>query len=133
MLRRKDIFELEILKRLQDSSPAHPGYRYTPRLFDSFEHVGPNGRHVCLVFEPLEESFASFGTLFLNVRCQIPSRSFSLSRFSSLWTMHMNATSSIQVSAQIVSSELSTEWGITVHRYQAPKHHGPNPPPLIHR
>lgn len=45
----------------------------------------------------------------------------------------MNATSSIQVSAQIVGLEMSTERGITVHRYQAPKHHGPNPPPLIHR
>lgn len=65
---QRKTFELEILKRLQDSNPAHPRYRYTPRLLDSFEHVGPNGRHVCLVFEPLVESFASFGTLFL--KCQ---------------------------------------------------------------
>ncbi|KAL4783991.1 kinase-like domain-containing protein [Aspergillus varians] len=60
----EDIFELEILKHLRDSNSEHPGYRYIPTLVDSFEHVGPKGRHTCLVLEPMGESLASFGTLF---------------------------------------------------------------------
>ncbi|KAE8356786.1 kinase-like domain-containing protein [Aspergillus coremiiformis] len=65
-----DLFELEVLKRLQDFNPKDPGHRYIPTLVDTFEHVGPNGRHVCLVLEPMGETLASFGTLFS--KCQIP-------------------------------------------------------------
>ncbi|PTU24481.1 hypothetical protein P175DRAFT_0506128 [Aspergillus ochraceoroseus IBT 24754] len=54
-----DLFELEDIDN------------YIPTLVDSFEHVGPNGRHVCLVLEPMGETLASFGTLF--PKCQVPS------------------------------------------------------------
>lgn len=60
----KDIFDLEVLERLRDADPEHPGFRYIPQLIDSFTHAGPNGSHVCLVVEPMGENFASFGTLF---------------------------------------------------------------------
>ncbi|KAJ5724072.1 hypothetical protein N7488_002107 [Penicillium malachiteum] len=65
-----DIFELEILKRLRNSDPKHKGYPYIPILVDSFEHIGPNGSHVCTVLEPMGESLKTFGTLFPH---QIPS------------------------------------------------------------
>ncbi|KAE8154411.1 kinase-like domain-containing protein [Aspergillus avenaceus] len=60
------LFELEVLKHLHDFHPEHPGCRYIPKLYESFEHVGPNGRHVRLVLEPMGETLASFGTLFEN-------------------------------------------------------------------
>ena len=66
-----DIFELEVLHRLRDWNPKHKGYRHIPTLFDSFEHTGPNGHHLCLVLEPMGESLRTFGTLF--AKDQIPS------------------------------------------------------------
>lgn len=52
-------FEHEILKRLQNANPAHPGYQYVSLLVDTFKH---HGRHVCLVFEIMGENLATFGT-----------------------------------------------------------------------
>jgi len=36
------------------------------RLEDSFEHQGPNGRHVCLVFKLMGESLKTFKNWFPN-------------------------------------------------------------------
>ena len=33
-------------------------------MLDSFQHIGPNGAHVCLVFELMGETLASFGGWF---------------------------------------------------------------------
>lgn len=60
----KDIYEREILEHLRDADPSHSGYAYIPTLIDSFEHDGPNGRHVCLVFRVMGETHRSFGTWF---------------------------------------------------------------------
>jgi serine/threonine-protein kinase SRPK3 len=34
----------------------HPGRKHVVSLLDSFEHKGPNGTHVCMVFEVLGEN-----------------------------------------------------------------------------
>ncbi|EAS31948.3 CMGC/SRPK protein kinase [Coccidioides immitis RS] len=60
----KDTYEREILEHLRDADPSHPGYAYISTLVDSFEHQGPNGRHVCLVFRVMGETLRSFGTWF---------------------------------------------------------------------
>lgn len=60
----KDTYEREILERLRDAEPSHPGFAYISTLVDSFEHRGPNGRHVCLVFLVMGETLRSFGTWF---------------------------------------------------------------------
>ncbi|KAI1963438.1 hypothetical protein LOZ58_002272 [Ophidiomyces ophidiicola] len=60
----KDIYEREILERLRDADPSHLGYPYISTLVDSFEHDGPNGHHVCLVFMVMGETLRSFGTWF---------------------------------------------------------------------
>lgn len=57
------LFDLEVFKRLRDSDPGHP---YIPTLADSFEHIGPRNRHVCLVLE-----LARLHALFS--KCQVPS------------------------------------------------------------
>ncbi|KAL3473723.1 kinase-like domain-containing protein [Aspergillus californicus] len=61
---QKDIYEHEILEHLRDADPSHLGYPYISKLVGSFEHDGPNGRHVCLVFPVMGETFRSFGTWF---------------------------------------------------------------------
>ena len=44
--------ELKILTSL-DQRTDHPGKHHVQQLLDHFEHEGPNGRHRCLVFEPM--------------------------------------------------------------------------------
>ena len=60
----KDIYEREILEHLRGADPSHPGYAHISTLVDSFEHQGPNGTHVCLVFRVMGETLRSFGTWF---------------------------------------------------------------------
>ncbi|KAF2161550.1 hypothetical protein M409DRAFT_27948 [Zasmidium cellare ATCC 36951] len=59
-----DIYELEILKHLKAEGSRHEGSRYITSLEDSFEHRGPNGNHVCLVFKLMAESLATFTDWF---------------------------------------------------------------------
>ncbi|KAI1746024.1 serine protein kinase [Xylaria scruposa] len=44
--------ELRILRHVFRVAPVRAA-RYITRLLDEFEHVGPNGLHTCLVFEPM--------------------------------------------------------------------------------
>lgn len=50
-----DIFEQEILSRLSDISgkTTHVGRHYVSPLLNQFKHEGPNGQHICLVFDVL--------------------------------------------------------------------------------
>ncbi|EER28549.1 Protein kinase domain containing protein [Coccidioides posadasii C735 delta SOWgp] len=50
------IDEIKLLKRIVDARPDHPGRKHVVSLLDSFEHRGPNGVHVCMVFEVLGEN-----------------------------------------------------------------------------
>ena len=45
----KDNTELSMLLHLSRSTLKHPGKEYVVQLLDYFEHVGPNGTHLCLV------------------------------------------------------------------------------------
>lgn len=56
----EDIHELEILQHLRDSNPDHAGYDYISLLQDSFDHEGPNGKHICLIFKVMGETLDSF-------------------------------------------------------------------------
>ncbi|GAB5355868.1 hypothetical protein AAMO2058_000241900 [Amorphochlora amoebiformis] len=49
--------EVRILKQINDT--IGPGKEYLVRLLDSFVILGPNGRHVCLVFEAMAKSLLS--------------------------------------------------------------------------
>ncbi|CCX08292.1 Similar to Serine/threonine-protein kinase SKY1; acc. no. Q03656 [Pyronema omphalodes CBS 100304] len=48
--------EIKLLKRIVSANPDHPGKAHVVQLLDSFEHKGPNGTHVCMVFEVLGEN-----------------------------------------------------------------------------
>jgi len=50
------IDEIKLLKKVVEANPNHPGKRHVVELLDSFEHKGPNGVHVCMVFEVLGEN-----------------------------------------------------------------------------
>lgn len=50
------IDEIKLLKKIVQANPSHPGRKHVISLLDSFEHKGPNGTHVCMVFEVLGET-----------------------------------------------------------------------------
>lgn len=54
--RETAIDEIKLCQRIVDADPSHIGRKYVVSLLDSFEHHGPNGAHVCMVFEVLGEN-----------------------------------------------------------------------------
>ena len=48
--------EIKLLNKVVQASQTHPGKKHVVSLLDSFEHKGPNGTHVCMVFEVLGEN-----------------------------------------------------------------------------
>lgn len=60
----RPIFEREILTHLRNGDRRQLGYKYVCHLVGDFEHQGPNGTHVCLVFELMGETMRSFGAWF---------------------------------------------------------------------
>ncbi|KAI4146807.1 MAG: hypothetical protein L6R39_003318 [Caloplaca ligustica] len=50
------IDEIKLLQKIVQANPNHPGKKHVVSLLDSFEHKGPNGIHVCMVFEVLGEN-----------------------------------------------------------------------------
>lgn len=48
--------EIKLLDRVTCADPHHPGHEHVIQLLDTFTHRGPNGVHVCMVFEVLGEN-----------------------------------------------------------------------------
>ncbi|QSL66127.1 hypothetical protein MERGE_000502 [Pneumocystis wakefieldiae] len=48
--------EIKLLKRINTANPSHPGAAHVVSLLDEFEHQGPNGTHICMIFEVLGEN-----------------------------------------------------------------------------
>ncbi|KAF9364536.1 serine/threonine protein kinase, CMGC group [Mortierella sp. NVP85] len=53
------IDEIKLLERVVQANPEAPGRKYVVELLDHFMHRGPNGSHVCMVFEVLGENLLS--------------------------------------------------------------------------
>ncbi|PQE19605.1 dis1-suppressing kinase dsk1 protein [Rutstroemia sp. NJR-2017a WRK4] len=45
--------ETSILEAIAQSKLSHPGRRHVMTMKEHFKHIGPNGEHGCLVFEPM--------------------------------------------------------------------------------
>ena len=48
--------EIKLLNKVVEANKDHPGRRHVVSLLDSFNHKGPHGMHVCMVFEVLGEN-----------------------------------------------------------------------------
>lgn len=48
--------EIRLLRKVMSAKPEHPGRDFIVSFHDSFQHVGPEESHICIVFEPLGES-----------------------------------------------------------------------------
>ncbi|CAG8455747.1 11086_t:CDS:2 [Diversispora eburnea] len=51
--------EIKLLQKIVDANPNAPGRKHVVELLDHFYHRGPNGTHVCMVFEVLGENLLS--------------------------------------------------------------------------
>ncbi|KAI0668112.1 kinase-like protein [Trametes maxima] len=56
--------ELDLMRRMRDGSPSHPGYSHVVQLQDHFHQQGPHGKHLCLVMEPLLQDLRSLTSRF---------------------------------------------------------------------
>ncbi|KAM9908443.1 hypothetical protein OXX79_000362 [Metschnikowia pulcherrima] len=50
------IDEIKLLDKVTTADLRHPGHQHVIQLLDTFTHKGPNGVHVCMVFEVLGEN-----------------------------------------------------------------------------
>ena len=48
--------EIKLLNKVVEANKEHPGRKHVVSLLDSFNHKGPHGMHVCMVFEVLGEN-----------------------------------------------------------------------------
>ena len=48
--------EIKLLNKVVEANKTHPGRKHVVSLLDSFNHRGPHGMHVCMVFEVLGEN-----------------------------------------------------------------------------
>ncbi|RKP25180.1 kinase-like domain-containing protein [Syncephalis pseudoplumigaleata] len=51
--------EIKLLTKVVEANPQAPGRAHVVQLLDHFRHRGPNGVHVCMVFEVLGENLLS--------------------------------------------------------------------------
>lgn len=59
--------EIKLLQRIISSDGAHPGRAHVIGFLDHFRHRGPNGNHVCMVFEVLGEDLLPLMRLYRNM------------------------------------------------------------------
>ncbi|KAH6982299.1 kinase-like domain-containing protein [Ilyonectria sp. MPI-CAGE-AT-0026] len=69
---QKDIFELAILRYIKAQYLQHPGKGYILGLLDEFEHHGPHGNHICLIFKAMGPDLTQYRRLFPNLRIPLP-------------------------------------------------------------
>ena len=62
--------EIKILKQVQQAEGE--GKHWVVRLVDSFEHNGPHGRHICMVFEELGDNLLSLIKQYNYRGCPLP-------------------------------------------------------------
>ena len=48
--------EITLLEKVNSGNGAHEGKKHVVQLLDHFIHEGPNGKHVCMIFEVLGEN-----------------------------------------------------------------------------
>ncbi|KAL2061510.1 hypothetical protein VTL71DRAFT_6887 [Oculimacula yallundae] len=73
--------ELPILEHIARSSASYPGSKHVISMLDNFTHKGPNGTHLCLVFEPMGGTAASIRE---TLPCNLPHRKGRVARYP-LW------------------------------------------------
>lgn len=124
-----DIFELDILQHLQSKGSGHAGARHIAMLEDSFEHEGPNGKHMCLILKIMGESLSTFQKSFPSA--QVPSP--LVQRFAQQLLQAFECAHACRVihTGMVCPSRLLINGAVAKlsnkSRHQAGQHHDPQP------
>ena len=51
--------EVRIERHIANSNPLHPGHEHVRTLVAHFEKEGPDGTHICMVYDPMRETLSS--------------------------------------------------------------------------
>ena len=57
---QRDDREIAVSNHLKYFAIEHPGKSMVRKVLDSFEVIGPNGNHECLLYQPLGMNFTEF-------------------------------------------------------------------------
>ncbi|KAM7198855.1 Serine/threonine-protein kinase [Rhypophila sp. PSN 637] len=64
---KHDTFEADILRYIRVLDTPHLGVNHVLGLLNEFEHRGPNGNHVCLVFKPMGPDMTKYPSIPLSM------------------------------------------------------------------
>lgn len=64
--------ERDIEECIARQSPSHRGRAIIRTFLESFDIAGPEGKHVCLVYEPMREPIWILQKRFINQRLPLP-------------------------------------------------------------
>lgn len=56
--------EVGFLTHIKETNPTHPGREHVVRMKHHFNHIGPNGTHICIALEVLGPSIREIQRLF---------------------------------------------------------------------
>ncbi|GMM34338.1 hypothetical protein DASC09_016630 [Saccharomycopsis crataegensis] len=104
------IDEIKLLRRSGQGSDDHPGKKHVVKLLDYFLLAGPNGEHVCMVFELLGENMLSLIYKFRDLYSQYKDLTDSTSPSSSK-EKDQSLSSSLNESASTLSLNDSMSFG----------------------
>ncbi|TAQ91348.1 hypothetical protein B7494_g365 [Chlorociboria aeruginascens] len=94
--------ELEIYKRLSNVNTSHKGLPYVQLLMDEFEIRGPNGTHICLVFEPMRETLSHF-------QSRLKGQRFTLELMKMYLVCILNGLDYLHSECRVVHADLKLE------------------------
>ncbi|KAJ6008373.1 hypothetical protein N7540_012349 [Penicillium herquei] len=64
--------EKELESHIRQQNPKHPGHLMVRACLDELEVTGPNGKHKCLVYEPMRDPFWLFQDRFVDREIPLP-------------------------------------------------------------
>ncbi|KAL4803101.1 kinase-like domain-containing protein [Aspergillus unguis] len=60
--------EIEIAQRIDSTNPSHRGRSILRTCLDNFEVIGPEGKHTCLIYQPMREPLWLFEDRLVDAR-----------------------------------------------------------------
>ncbi|KAI9681153.1 MAG: hypothetical protein M1817_002435 [Caeruleum heppii] len=94
--------ELNISRHLAKTNPSHGGFPYIRTVVENFEAEGPNGTHVCLVYEPMREPLWLF-----QQRCK--NRKFPLALLKGYLELLLKGLDYAHVECHVIHTDLKLD------------------------
>ncbi|EDX15569.1 GD15423 [Drosophila simulans] len=94
--------EIKILKTVRETDPSNPRRRKTVQMLDNFKITGPNGTHICIVFEML-------GDNLLKLIRKSPLRGIPLANVKAITRQVLEGLDYLHTCCQIIHTNIKPE------------------------